>query len=342
MAQVLSFLQGFSDNFKAALLLWPFLSFLLTFPILAYLYHRDGRLRWGSALAAYVSVLYLAGLGCFTLYPLPSGTEGPGITYGIPPQLNPLNFIADIQRDGATAVFQLLFNVVLFLPLGFIAQHFLRLGLIPTFFLSLAVTLLIETAQLTGLFGIYPFAYRTFEVDDIITNTLGGVLGWFVGRLIDRAGFSEQEQEVSLCRQPGFIRRCVSLWIDCMIMAPAFMVLSVLLSLGINLMFSDVMRTAGLEPIQVSGVIAVACFVVILVAVEGVFPWTHEGSTPGGLFTHMTVEPADRSTIRRVFFYVLRLLVLGMTILFPLFMFVVLGLFYLVTRHMPYDYVLLH
>ena len=67
-----SFLSSFSGNFKAAMILWPFLSFLFTMPILAFLYHRDGRLRFSQALAAYCSVLYLAGLACFTLYPLPS------------------------------------------------------------------------------------------------------------------------------------------------------------------------------------------------------------------------------------------------------------------------------
>ena len=337
VAHIVSFLQGFSGNFKAALLLWPMLSLLLTLPILAYLYHRDGRLRWGSALAAYASVLYIAGLGCFTLYPLPSGTEGPGITYGISPQLDPLNFIADIRRDGLTAVFQLLFNIVLFLPLGFIAQRFLRLGPLPTVLLSLGTTLLIETAQLTGLFGVYPFAYRTFEVDDIITNTLGGALGWLAGRLVDKAGFAEEAPQVPLCRQPGFIRRCTSFWIDCLIMGFAFLVLWAVISLAVELLFSDIMAAAGLEIARVTGTLAVLCAAAVLIVVEVVFPWTHGGSTPGGLFTHMTVESFDRSPGWRAVFYALRLLVLGLTLLYPLFMAVILGLFYLIARRMPYD-----
>ena len=47
-----SFLSSFSGSFKAAMILWPFLSFLFTMPILAFLYHRDGRLRFSQALAA--------------------------------------------------------------------------------------------------------------------------------------------------------------------------------------------------------------------------------------------------------------------------------------------------
>ena len=46
MGAVKHFLGNYSENFAAALVLWPALSFLLTLPILAYLYHRDGRLRF--------------------------------------------------------------------------------------------------------------------------------------------------------------------------------------------------------------------------------------------------------------------------------------------------------
>ena len=70
MGAVKHFLGNYSENFAAALVLWPALSFLLTLPILAYLYHRDGRLRFGTFVGAYLTVLYVCGLGCFTLYPL--------------------------------------------------------------------------------------------------------------------------------------------------------------------------------------------------------------------------------------------------------------------------------
>jgi glycopeptide antibiotics resistance protein len=33
-------------------------------------------------------------------------------------------------------------------------------------------------AQLTGLFGLYPCAWRTFEVDDLILN-IGGLMAGF-------------------------------------------------------------------------------------------------------------------------------------------------------------------
>ena len=121
MNAVKHFLGSYSDNFAAALVLWPVLSFMFTLPILAYLYHRDGRLRFGTFVGAYLTVLYVCGLGCFTLYPLPQGDAGLGITYGVAPNFNPMNFMNDIAKDGLKAVFQLAFNVVFFMPLGFIA-----------------------------------------------------------------------------------------------------------------------------------------------------------------------------------------------------------------------------
>lgn len=70
-------------------------------------------------------------------------------------------------------------NVIGFMPFGFLvpilSRRFLNLKIITlaTFFLSLAF----ELTQLIFRFG-------SFDVDDLILNTLGGVLGYFVISLI--------------------------------------------------------------------------------------------------------------------------------------------------------------
>ena len=151
MNAVKHFLGSYSENFAAALVLWPVLSFMFTLPILAYLYHRDGRLRFGTFVGAYLTVLYVCGLGCFTLYPLPQGDAGLGITYGVAPNFNPMNFMNDIAKDGLKAVFQLAFNVVFFMPLGFIAGRLLRLRFLPSVLLGLAASLLIEFSTAVDL-----------------------------------------------------------------------------------------------------------------------------------------------------------------------------------------------
>ncbi len=50
--------------------------------------------------------------------------------------------------------------------------------------LSFCASLLFQVTQITGLFFIYPRPYRLFEVDDLMTNTFGGLLGyWIAGPL---------------------------------------------------------------------------------------------------------------------------------------------------------------
>lgn len=332
------FLSSFSESFAAAVIMWPFLSFLFTMPILAFLYHRDGKLRFGSAAAAYCSVLYLAGLACFTLYPLPTGDAGPGITYGIPPQFNPLNFIFDIMKDGWKAVFQTLFNVMLFMPLGFIAGRFLRMKLPATIILALVATCLIETAQLTGLFGIYPYAYRTFEVDDIIFNTLGGVLGWFCAKLFARVLPQAQIGAPKITHDPGLLRRVVALWIDLVLISLATFGPWMFLDLASEVLFSEAFSLIGMNVVQTESVLTMACFVIAFSGIEFVFPWIKNGSTPGGLIVRMSFETRERSGGKRVLFYLARGAFLVVLFALPQAMVLFTLIFYLIARQMPYDY----
>lgn len=338
MGAIGSYLANFSDSFKAALVLWPLLSFALTLPLLAYLYHRDGRLRFPTAVAAYLSVLYVAGLGCFTLYPLPSGDAGPGITYGIPPQFDPLNFIFDIQKDGLRAVLQLLFNVALFVPLGFLAKVLYRMGWLPTFAVSLAATCLIETAQLTGLFGLYPYAYRTFEVDDIICNAAGGMLGWFLGALLVKALPKQPEEAPPITHHPGFVRRCVALWLDALMIGVLGFLPWLAPALACEALFDAPLALGGLSASDTEALLCGVGLLTAFAVLEAAIPWLHDGSTLGGLFVRMSCETRPRTGWRRVAFYVARSLTLLAVFAFPPYAIPLLALFYLIARRMPYDF----
>ncbi|EYD75069.1 hypothetical protein Rumeso_03397 [Rubellimicrobium mesophilum DSM 19309] len=48
--------------------------------------------------------------------------------------------------------------------------------------LGLGLSLAVELTQLTGTWGLYPCAYRKFDVDDLILNTVGVALGFWVAR----------------------------------------------------------------------------------------------------------------------------------------------------------------
>lgn len=333
MNAIARFLGGYTDNFAAALGLWPLASFALTLPLLTYLYHRDGRIRAASAVSVYLVVLYVLGLGCFTLYPLPQGNEGLGITYGIAPQLNPLGFVGDLREEGLSAVPQIAANVAFFVPLGFIASRLLRLNLAWSAAVGFAVSLAIELTQLTGLWGLYPHAYRTFDVDDLAWNTAGAAIGWLAAAVVARVlppGSLAEEGDVT--DRPGFVRRCVALWLDTLLMGLAASVCGMVARLVAGIF--------GLGDAQaLDGIVLPAIAVAAFVAVEGVVPWLREGRTPGGGFVRMTCETRPRTGLRRAAFYLARLVALACAlgawpVAAPL-----LALFYAVKRAMPYDFI---
>ena len=331
MGYLAQFLGRFSESFAAAVALWPLASMVLTLPILAYLYHRDGRLRAASAVSAYLAVLYVLGLGCFTLYPLPDGASGPGITYGIEPRFNPLGFLDDLAKDGVRALPDMVANVAFFVPLGFIAGRLLRWRFAPTLALGFGASLLIETAQLTGLFGLYPYAYRMFDVLDLFCNTMGAAFGWsgtvLAGRLLPP---SESAREGRVTDRPGFVRRAVADWIDLTVMG---VVLIALLAAA-----SVVMHAAGDSSWADGSWWERAAAIAVFVAFEGVVPWLRQGRTLGGGFVRMTCETRPRAGWQRLAFYVARVLTLAAAVALPPLLAMALLLFYAFARRMPYDY----
>ena len=338
------FLSSYNESFAAALGLWPLASFVLTLPILAWLYHRDGRIRLLSAAGAYLAVLYLMGLVCFTLYPLPEGDVGPGITYGLAPILNPLHFVDDIREDGIAAVAQLVANAALFVPFGFIARRGMRLGMVPTVALGFLASLAIELAQLTGLFGVYPYAYRTFETTDLCTNTLGALGGWALAQFSLRVLPARSEADDALVtNRPGFVRRMVAFFVDLALATAAALVATS----AIVVAFCAValpLRATGIHmaPLPALTLLAFAETIALLI-VELAIPWKRGGQTPGGTFVRMTCETRERTGSRRVAFYAARTFVVlcatGLPGIEPRLGIVPLAcmLFCLIKRRMPYD-----
>lgn len=331
------FLSSYSESFLAAVAAWPFASFALTLPILAILYRRDGRIRPLSAAGAYLSVLYLLGLVCFTLYPLPEGDSGPGITYGLDPIWNPLHFVDDIAADGLPAVAQLVANVALFVPFGFIAGRGLRIGAPASAVLGFLASFGIELAQLTGLFGVYPYAYRTFETTDLATNTLGALCGWLLARASLRAlPDPGRLAPAAVTSSPGIVRRTVAFCIDMALAATVSAIAGSGLLLVLCALGGTPASVAALPGLALLGTAAV-------LAVEVAVPWRRGGRTPGGAFVRMTCETRERQGARRVAFYAARTLVIlcavGLSGIEPRLTLVPLAClaFYLFKREMPYD-----
>ena len=75
-----------------------------------------------------------------------------------------------------SALFQIIFNILLTVPFGVYLRYFFKASRKQTVILSLALSLFYELTQLSGLYFIYPRPYRLADVDDVITNTLGAII----------------------------------------------------------------------------------------------------------------------------------------------------------------------
>lgn len=165
------------------------LAVALFVPFAAVTYRREGALGVGD-LAALVAVpVYGLALWTYTLLPLPDRDD---LTCRHA-QTHVLAAVDDVRANGTAtlaelahnpALLQVVLNVALFVPLGVLLRWRWRRGLPTAVVVGFAVSLLVELTQLTGIWGVYPCAYRLFDVDDLIVNTAGAALGWLVATAV--------------------------------------------------------------------------------------------------------------------------------------------------------------
>ena len=165
---------------------------LLLVPVMGYQYRRYGEFTPRRLLGAAAASVYGTSLLAYTLLPLPTSRGDWCALSAVSPQWHPLHFVADISaaeaRTGPFEVLssrvtlQVLFNVILFVPWGVMVRGFWGRSMAVATGAGLLASLAIETTQLTGFWGIYACAYREFDVDDVLTNTLGAFIGAGIAR----------------------------------------------------------------------------------------------------------------------------------------------------------------
>lgn len=85
-------------------------------------------------------------------------------------------------------------NVLLFLPYGYFVSYYLNLKkLKPAIILTVIVSLTIECVQLN--------IGRTFDIDDIILNTIGGIIGSMIYITVEKISYKAPK----IFRTDGFI-----------------------------------------------------------------------------------------------------------------------------------------
>ncbi len=134
------------------------------------------------------------------ILPLPSIETVASLTTGTM-QLHPFAFVSDfLDKSGfvlsnpatyfpafkSFVCLQIVFNVLLTVPFGFYQRYYFKNNFCKTAVFSFCFSLFFELTQLSGLYFIYPRPYRLFDVDDLILNTLGGIVGYFAFNIICR------------------------------------------------------------------------------------------------------------------------------------------------------------
>lgn len=151
-------------------------------------------------------ILYLAGLAIFTLLPLPADPAAACAAIIHRDNYAPFGSLLAVANQlhagetlrAALYALSILLNIVLFVPLGFLAEATWRIRrelisvpppsgrfvrVVPVrrvlvwVAIGCALSCLIELTQYTGLFGVVSCTYRVVDIDDVITNTLGTYLG---------------------------------------------------------------------------------------------------------------------------------------------------------------------
>lgn len=145
---------------------------------------RENFALWGGRV---LFVIYLAGLCYFLFFAENYGREfGQGnYRYNLVPFREIERFWKYREVLGIYSFYNLAGNILGFVPAGFFIPILWkkRRGFLFTVCITFEMSLLVETLQLI-------FRVGSFDVDDLILNTLGGVLGYFLLKIAGRKGKS--------------------------------------------------------------------------------------------------------------------------------------------------------
>ena len=104
-------------------------------------------------------------------------------------RLEPFHFVAptryylsELVRKGLVPghyfFWQNFFNFLMLIPAGILFRILKKRNFLIPMAVGFLSAMFLELTQLTGIWGIAPCPYRTFDVDDIILNSSGFIAGW--------------------------------------------------------------------------------------------------------------------------------------------------------------------
>lgn len=193
----------YTHSIMVAFLITIMLSFVLFVPWLIYTYRKYGYLSFSKTIIMFSFIFYFFSALCLVLLPFPETRDTCSLQSAdtVYYNLHPFQFVTDILEDSGIvltnpstwlyiakqpAFFQTFFNFLLLMPFGVYLRYFLKKREYwkRAFLFSFLLTLFYEVTQVTGIYGIFNCAYRIFDVDDLMLNSVGALLGFFLAPVV--------------------------------------------------------------------------------------------------------------------------------------------------------------
>lgn len=241
-------MNNFIYDIQLGFLAFPLVALLLAVPYALYQYRRFDAISIWKTFVVFTFILYCLCAVLLIVFPLPADHSAV-VESARTPQLHPFHVIEQIREttdfslsDRSTwgpalrspVVYEAIFNVMLTVPLGAYLCYLFRCRWWMALLIGVATTLLFETSQLTGLFGLYAHPYRLFDVDDLILNTAGTMLGFWLmiplaWALPSMDEVNEQARERGSSRV-SLTRRALAAAVDLTVLAVLFVLAWIVLS----------------------------------------------------------------------------------------------------------------
>lgn len=237
-------MNEYLEIIKTSFIFFPVIAFIFTIPYILNQYHKYGSIYYLRVIIIYSFILYLLTAYFLVILPLPTVEIVSKLTASTT-QLIPFKFIHDFINQTSLNIINIhtyikallepccyvvLYNILLCLPFGAYLHYYFKKNLKETILYTFLLSLFFELTQLTGLYFIYPRGYRLFDVDDLILNTFGGMLGYYIGILFikvlpDRDKLDAKSYQLG--HKVSFLKKLVAFNIDIFILTIVIYILSI-------------------------------------------------------------------------------------------------------------------